>query len=563
MKFGARSLIVSLLCLAAALAVGLYCHSGGAPDRHCRCQPAVSQRPSRENTRPIPQPTGGGRRPAAGAATAAAAKSPWPLPASVDGPTVISNEWQLRFASREAMAKFLEQAGGRPGAAIIDYDDTLLSVRIKVGSREVLARLERQLDSRPLAISPNHRFSLPATTVSPADLPVRASYRPYGGQALAGLGIREGSNGDWGRGVTVALIDTGIRNPELFAAGQVAAIDLLADDNGDEDATAAAWHGTAMASIIGSQDERLPGVAPAVSLLDIRALDDQGRGDGFTLARGIITAVDNGADIINLSVGGLDDDLALRLAIDYAQENGVTVVAAAGNEGAGQLDYPARYPGVVAVGAVDAAGQHPDFSNSGGEIDLAAPGYGVYTALGSQLYARLNGTSAAAAFVSGAIAGVMSEEGLDAPAATGLVICFAVDLGHPGRDFSFGIGLVNLDRIRDRFTAYDDLATAGYFWQPPASAAADRPANPRLAVSVQNRGTTDIWDVDVVVRINGAARRYRLDSLAPGESQSITTGLSLAELQQLGSAAVKVAVSAPGIDDRHPENNLAAFYLSR
>ena len=368
--------------------------------------------------------------------------------------------------------------------------------------------------------------------------------------------------------MTVALVDSGIRDTVLIDASRITSVDLLdsgrevADDSADESEISKAMHGTIMASIIGGSNEMLPGVAPEVSFIDIKVLNDQARGDGFTIAKGIVTAVDMGADIINLSLAGTGDDMAVQAAVQYAIDNGVTLVAASGNDGMDQAAYPARYPGVIAVGATDALGQHPDFSNTGQEIDMAAPGYGVFAALGEGLVVKTDGTSAAAAFVTGSIAGLMSQESLPAPAATGLVIAYADDTGEPGHDPAFGIGLVDFRRIKDRFEDYDDLATAGYFWHPYQPPEAGVPENAMLGVSVQNRGTLTVWNIVVEVTINGVPDQYFIDSLEPGQSGSVETGFTMQELQQTGQAVVTVTVWSSDIVDKYPENNTSTFYLS-
>ncbi|MDC0504110.1 S8 family serine peptidase, partial [Verrucomicrobiales bacterium] len=98
-------------------------------------------------------------------------------------------------------------------------------------------------------------------------------------------------------------------------------------------------------------------MAPASDILSIRVLDAEGLGNSYTVASGIVTAVDSGASVINLSVGGYSDSTVLREAVAYAIDSGVAVVAAAGNDGSNAPSYPAAYEGVVGVSAVDAEGQ--------------------------------------------------------------------------------------------------------------------------------------------------------------------------------------------------------------
>ncbi|MEZ4617306.1 MAG: S8 family serine peptidase [Caldilineaceae bacterium] len=138
------------------------------------------------------------------------------------------------------------------------------------------------------------------------------------------------------------------------------------------------------------------------------ALDTNGRGNTFTLAYAIEWAVVHGADVINLSLGADSDSQVLHNAINYAIEHNVIVVAAAGNLNVNVPQFPASYPGVLGVTAVNADNSKADFAAFGtGWIDLAAPGVGITSTIIGPLgrgYASWSGTSMSAGFVSGAAA---------------------------------------------------------------------------------------------------------------------------------------------------------------
>ncbi len=484
---------------------------------------------------------------------------------------VISGEWQIRFTSLDRMKQFVSNISGSvDDVVVVGYDRTLLTARIRTENVRFLENLLNEPENGVIEVGGNHRFYTPHEqypSTSP-DSAARPVYTSYGPDSLKAIGVPD-MHSSWGSGVTVALVDSGIMNTGLFNDSHVLSVDMLeeAGENSDEipssdrDPTMA-LHGTVMASIIAGSDELLPGVAPEAAVLDIRALDKDGHGDGFTIARGIVSAVDMGADVINLSLAGTGDDMAVRSAVQYALDNGVAVVAASGNSGDDSPAYPARYPGVVAVGAADAAGQHPSFSNTGEDVDISAPGYGIFAALGRDQYVSIDGTSAAAAFVSGSIAGIMSRESVSPMAATGLVMAYASDSGEPGEDSRFGIGLVDLQRIRDRYDNYVDLATAGYFWHPLVQEDPSVPENAGLAVSVQNHGTLAAWNIVVDVTVNGQQARYDIESLEPGQTGSVITILTLQELRYMGTASVTVRVWSSDGDDPHPENNSATYYLS-
>ncbi len=212
-----------------------------------------------------------------------------------------------------------------------------------------------------------------------------------------------------GDGVTVAVLDTGIdAGHPVFAGRLLPGRDLVNDDTIPQDGPeagqaggAAEGHGTHVSGIIAQ-------VAPHSTLLPIRVLDVDGRGSTYILAYAIEWAVDNHADVINLSLGSDFDSNVLADAIAQAQQRGVLIVAAAGNDNAETPQYPAAYPGVIGVTAVDAGNHKADFANYGESwVDLAAPGVGITSTVPvslSILYATWSGTSMSTPFVTGAAA---------------------------------------------------------------------------------------------------------------------------------------------------------------
>jgi len=207
-----------------------------------------------------------------------------------------------------------------------------------------------------------------------------------------------------GQGTIIAVLDTGadLDHPTL-AARLLAGRDIVNDDAlPDDEGNGLGWgHGTHVTGILAK-------VAPQSTILPVRVLDSNGRGNTFTLAYAIEWAVNQGADVINLSLGTNADSLVLRDTIQKAIAQGVIVVAAAGNMNTDQPQYPASYPDVIAVTAVDANNQKAPFANYGAAwVDLAAPGVGIISTMVGPLgsgYATWSGTSMAAPFVSGAAA---------------------------------------------------------------------------------------------------------------------------------------------------------------
>ncbi|MEV8096855.1 type VII secretion-associated serine protease mycosin [Kitasatospora sp. NPDC085879] len=212
-----------------------------------------------------------------------------------------------------------------------------------------------------------------------------------------------------GDGVTVAVIDTGVADHQDLAGQVLPGADFSGE--GVDYKTDKVGHGTGMASLIagrGHGDQAgIIGLAPKAKILPIRigTFDvDSGTAGSGDFAKSLRYAVDNGAKVVNMSfVGSGSSDLEMREAVNYAAQKDVVMVGAAGNFGADRpVIYPAAFPGVVAVTAVDQQGNIWSKANNGPEVTLAAPGIDIYsaTAKSSSSYGKGNGTSGAAAYVS-------------------------------------------------------------------------------------------------------------------------------------------------------------------
>lgn len=255
-----------------------------------------------------------------------------------------------------------------------------------------------------------------------------------------------------GEGVTVAVIDSGVSpHPPMLAGRVLEGRDFgVPDHSGQCDEYG---HGTVVASMIAGRP--LPGVtlhgmAPAATILPVRVLrGDEPGGEDLPdrLAQAIRYAVDNGADIINLSLEALPSS-ELESAVDYAHEHDVLLVAAAGNidaEGVPQPWYPAAYPGVLAVAGVAADGSHVSSSQVSDYVDLAAPGADIYGPApdGETFLAVGEGTSYATAYVSGTAALVRAyHPDLTAEQVAARLIQTA-DRPPEGRNDQVGYGVVN------------------------------------------------------------------------------------------------------------------------
>ena len=201
------------------------------------------------------------------------------------------------------------------------------------------------------------------------------------------------------RDVTVAVIDTGVcmRHEDLVGRVLDNGYDFVEDDEDPEDVFG---HGCSVAGIIAANIDNgigIAGFAPNSAILPVRVLGPSGSGSMADVAAGIVYAADNGADIINLSLGSMVGSQVTEDAVNHAVGKGVTVIASAGNSGGALPGFPARYENVVAVGAIDPNGERSSFSNKGG--DIWAPGRDVHTIYLDNGYKALNGTSFSAPYV--------------------------------------------------------------------------------------------------------------------------------------------------------------------
>ncbi|MBX3001442.1 MAG: S8 family serine peptidase [Caldilineaceae bacterium] len=243
-----------------------------------------------------------------------------------------------------------------------------------------------------------------------------------------------------GDGVIVAILDTGISLTHPLFRGRLGLGYDWVDDDDDasEEGDGLAWgHGTHVAGIIAQ-------IAPNSTILPVRVLDANGRGDIFIVAYAIEWAVAQGADVINLSLGTEYDSEVLRKTIRDAAAAGVIIVAAAGNAGGYTIQYPAAYRETLAVTAVDEMNHKADFANYNDWVDIAAPGVGITSAITGPEgdgYASWSGTSMATPFVSG-VAALSRAKDRDAStvAIHQRLIENAVDINFLNPDFQGRVG---------------------------------------------------------------------------------------------------------------------------
>jgi subtilisin family serine protease len=389
---------------------------------------------------------------ASGLALAGPARATSPDPGVAAASSAPADGLLVRFdpgTSNAAVRAAISAAGGQIEETAGDTG----YVRVSTGGRPA-AGVQAKLDGSSLVseVGPN---TIRYAAAVPND-PNYSSQSAY----LQAMNLPDAWNTTTGNeAMIMAIVDSGVQlnHPDL-AGRLVPGWDFV---NNDSDPSDDFGHGTMVAGIAAASTNNGRGVAGTTwqgKIMPIKVLDSRGSADDQNIALGIKYAVDHGASVINLSLGGPGEGTGiLQQYVDYATRRNVVVVAAAGNDGdksvveATAPHYPAACAGVIAVGATDAAGNHAGFSSYGNWVDVVAPGEvsenparGITTTMRGSTYGAGSGTSFSAPLVSG-VAFLMRAADPNASQATisNRLIASARDLGPVGVDTVFGSGMVD------------------------------------------------------------------------------------------------------------------------
>lgn len=257
-----------------------------------------------------------------------------------------------------------------------------------------------------------------------------------------------------GKGIKVAVLDTGVTpTVDLTVAGGQSFVE------GDTAYTDANGHGTHVAGIIAAESNRIGvlGVTPEVTIYSLKVLNSEGNGSYSSVIEALDWALDNKIQIINMSFGGTAHSKILEEKLEEVHNAGILVVASAGNSGSGSdtIQFPAQYPTVIAVGAVDQTNTRAPFSSEGPALDLVAPGVEITSTLSKQTYIAHSGTSMAAPHVTGAGAILLyKNKQLSVDELTGILFDSATPLGFREE---YGHGLVNVKSALDMLDNYKNV----------------------------------------------------------------------------------------------------------
>jgi len=462
------------------------------------------------------------------------------------------DDFALSFSSPQAMSDFLDSVETK-GMKVRSSMPQILTARLQILDSDLASSALRE-DKGIHGIEINSPIFIPRkpkATESDLQASVPRTVDEW-------INIKE-DRSEWGKGTSVAIIDSAID----FSHPSLAHVEREVISFIDQPSKKANTdHGTAIASIIAGSTDAFQGIAPATKILSIELMGEDGVGDVFTLSEAIIAAVDRKVDLINLSLGGDRPSAVLSHAIKYATSNNILLVAASGNDGIGQVSYPAQYDEVLGVSALNFNGTVADFSNFGDGVDLSAPGVDVISAYGANGYAVLDGTSSATAFVSGAVLSELSRNPhLSTQQVKELLFTYADETEKPGFDKLSGHGVLNLKRIIKRNDMeYHDGSIVGYYFSPEVLASIEGGGTVPFVVTVQNQGSSWINNMSLDVSFEGISRKFMFSNMKPGQTRS--------EQLYIDSTAAKEGVEIfsnlklAAQKDSNPDNNYRKSILT-
>jgi thermitase len=415
-------------------------------------------------------------------------------PTSAQGPPPQPPPSIGAFASGRILVKF-KPGVGQPGAqrALSAQNLNAASAASAVPSLDVLkvpVKPGQELaEVTALRGDPDVLYAEPDYIAQAQPTPLNDPY--YGSQwGLSKIDAPAAWDAATGSNIVIAIVDTGIdlTHPDLSCADKLTAArwNFVANNSTPQDDNGHGTHVAGIAAACGNNGKGVAGVAWGAQLMPVKVLDSNGSGYYSDIAAGITYAVDHGARVVNLSLGGAGSGTVLADAVQYAHDHGVLVVAAAGNcaqggSSCGNLGnpamYPAAYPTVLAVAATDSGDNWASFSEHQPYVDVAAPGVNIYSTLRGGNYGSMSGTSMATPHVSGLAALLWSlAPSLTVDQVESLMESTADDLGTPGKDDYFGYGRINAGRTLNSLSLQASCTRASFIFADSGGASSARSA---------------------------------------------------------------------------------------
>lgn len=486
-------------------------------------------------------------------------------------PTELTNSIFVKFAANTTdmeRAKLIEEMGGKQvlwldaiSTALVRLPDNWASTRgnsnaLTLASQSqfvqsvefdgVVAGVpvsQERMDSQPL----KYNSTIPTAPVQVND----ADYLNSQMQVYAPdiINLRMAWNYTMGSpAIKIAIIDSGIlaSHPE-FAGRILPGYDFVNNDTDPHDDYGHGTHVAGIAAAGANNGIGMIGVCPLCSIIPVKVLDQYNQGEWSNVAAGILFAVDAGANVINLSLGGQSIPQPVEEAIRYAVQHNVVVVAAVGNGRTNAPFYPAAMDEVVGVAATRNDDTRWSLSNYGSFVELSAPGYAVYSTYNDMNntykgYNYMSGTSMAAPHVAG-LAGLLFSQNpaLTVEALRVLMRSTAVDLGDPGRDDYFGYGRI------DAFAALQagapvvlpDASVSGIVWQDDNAdglwGQGEIAVTATLTIQLLDSAKNVVAETQT-----DAAGQWRIDNLYPGTYQVVAVALGSTRLATANTITIQL-----------------------
>lgn len=353
-----------------------------------------------------------------------------------------------------------------PGRVIVGFDEGVDEAKVMNRSAVKMESVYKdfsELDAQVMRVdedveaavtrleqTPGVRYAEPdfihRSTFSPND-PLFQDGTQYGPRNVKAPEAWDVARGDARAGADIGIIDTGYDRDHQDLANKVSGeYDCASGDGSAEDLDSHGTHVSGTAAAITNNDEGVAGLAPDAQLFEGKALNDPGFGSTSDIIECSDRAANAGVEVLNYSLGSSERSQAFQDAIDrYATEQGINVVASAGNDGCpSETQYPAAYEEVVAVAATNEDDQRASFSSCGQWVDLAAPGVEVISTVPSGEYDFKSGTSMSAPHVAGGFAVLRSADKSRTEAEQD-AFATATDLGPAGKDKYYGRGLIDFE----------------------------------------------------------------------------------------------------------------------
>ena len=397
-------------------------------------------------------------------------------------------------------------------------------------------------------IEPNMRFEICFT---PNDPDWRFQWGPKKIEVSDAWDIQQGSSD-----VLVAVIDTGIDwdHPDLATNYVPLGYDWVNDDADPMDDNG---HGTHCAGVIAAILNNSVGIAglAQVQIMAEKGLDSSGSGWSDDLANSIIHAVDQGAKVLSNSWGSYGASSLIQDAVQYAQDHGVLVLAAAGNSGSNERHYPAAFDEVVAVTATDSSDLPASFTNYGEWVEVSAPGVEIYSTVWDDSYTNMSGTSMSTPHAAGVAALIWSQYPEMSLNEVRNHLKFATDdLGPPGFDEYYGHGRINVLKAIHPPPPHELLILSH-----EAPYLVEIGGEVRVNTTVFNYGTSNETNVEVQLLVNGTLQdNYTITFLITGASETVHLSWN-----SLADAIYNITSYIVPIPDENNTANNAASTLMR